>query len=194
MIWECAGGGIALHSQGEEGDGTRPSCILSQHPLADRQAPPAWSASRSHTGTCHWRASPSCGSAQITPHPARWGRPCASVLFPSRVKTPTTTQMSHRGLLHLPNKRRNQSGHTHKSWRDIHDVRGPAAPAGLWLPGVIHSCVIQERGLEGPWGERELKKKKIQRLQSPRGSPGKTGTDPISHSFFSFLVPHLVPH
>lgn len=36
-------------------------------------------------------------------------------------------------------------------------MRGLEAPAGLWLPGVIHSCVIQEQGHKGPLGNRVKK-------------------------------------
>lgn len=49
---------------------------------------------------------------------------------------------------------------------------GACSPAGLWLPGMIHSCGTQEQGLKGPLRNGS---KKI-RPESPCGArPGGGG-------------------
>lgn len=67
-------------------------------------------------------------------------------------------------------------------------MRGPQAPAGRWLPGRIHSCVIQEQGLSAPLGSGS---KKIQRLQSPQGL--QAGQGQTNLNLFPVWVPHLIP-
>lgn len=142
----CGGGGVGerQHFTLKVRKETGPNApgLSSQQPLADGQLPPR-SASWSRKGTSCWRAPPK-------PLPSQPGRGT----FPKRVKTPTQHKSHRKAASTCQKKRQNQTGHRHKSRRDTH-CEGPRAPAGLWLPGMIHSCVIQEQGLWGPSGDRE---------------------------------------
>lgn len=74
-------------------------------------------------------------------------------------------------------------------------MRGLEAPAGLWLPGVIHSCVIQEQGHKAPLGNR-VKKYGDYSLpvnsKQDRGGPNLTVL--FSCFFGSISCPSLLPH
>lgn len=140
--------GVSCVGRGEAGRGQRfalkvrketgpnAPCISSQQPLADGQLPPG-SASRSHKGTSCWRAPPK-------PLPSRPGQctGCAGLPFPRRVKTPTQHK-SHIKAASTCQKKKTEPNWTQTQIKERHThCEGPRAPAGLWLPGMIHSCVI----------------------------------------------------
>lgn len=66
-----------------------------------------------------------------------------------------TTQKSLRNPLSCQIRNTNPNWTQTQSRRDTHNVQGPWAAADLWLPGVIHSCVLQEQRLSAPSGEWE---------------------------------------
>lgn len=92
----------------------------------------------------------------------------------------------------MPNKRQSQSGHKHKSRRDIHDVRGPEAPAGLWLPRRDTFLCNSGTGALGPlWGAGV---KKYTDCSLPEGSQARQGQTRsltvFSHFWFHIWSPH----
>lgn len=124
-----------------------------------------------------------CSSSQTTPQ-LPGGHPCAPA---SSVPGELRHRPQHRSHLEASStcqiKKTNQTRHKHKPRRDIPDVRGPEAPTGLWLPGMIHSYVIQEQGLEGPWG-RGVEKYRDSSL--PVGSQARQGQTQSLSFFFCF--------
>lgn len=152
--------------------------LFSGHPLANRHLPPG----QPHCPSAPGGPAQNCSSSQTTPQ-LPGGHPCAPASFPGELRH----QPQHRSHLQASStsqiKRQNQTRHKHKPRRDIPDVRGPEAPTGLWLPGMIHSYVIQEQGLEGPWG-RGVEKYRDSSL--PVGSQARQGQTQSLSFFFCF--------
>lgn len=100
----------------------------------------------------------SCGPRQATP-PGRASQ-CVPVSSSQKSRDINHNIKSHEGLLHLPNKKKKDKNQTTQTQtKRTHEWReGLGGPAGLWLPGVIHSCVIQEQGHKGPSGGTGVKK------------------------------------
>lgn len=67
------------------------------------------------------------------------------------MKASSTYQIKKKKKTRTKRHKHKPRGHTR--WREGH-----GGPAGLWLPGVIHSCVIQEQGHKGPSGGTGVKK------------------------------------